>query len=80
MVDDPIRPTEFREMVIQMPVVRRQMEVADVTWSFDAAGWIYLKVNGDAAIGLRPDRARALAEAILARAADSPSPDPIPQV
>lgn len=81
-VTPPYVPEQTVEIPVTVPVVRRRMEVAEVTWSFDAAGWLYLKVNGDAAIGLRPDRARALAEAILARApADAPAdPPPIPEV
>lgn len=80
-VTPPYTPEQTVEIPVSVPVVRRRLEVAEVTWSFDAAGWIFIKVNGDAMIGLRPDRARALADAILARApADAPTDPPVSEV
>lgn len=75
-VKDPVIPNEYREVTIRMPVVRRRMEPATVTWERRADGYWLIKVNGEDMIGLPKAHARALAEAILDEPAEDPTPVP----
>ena len=80
MVTAPVVPDQTVEITIQVPVARRHMEPAEVTWMRDADGWWWIRINGEAALALRGDRARALAGDILGQAPANPPPDPVPGV
>ncbi|WP_316978017.1 hypothetical protein [Shumkonia mesophila] len=79
MVTAPYTPKEFTEVTVQVPIVRRRLEPAEVTWLRDADGWWWLAVNGENVMALSPDKAGKLAGDVLAAAAP-PKPDPVPEV
>jgi hypothetical protein len=81
MVTPPTTPKRFAEVTVQVPIIARQLEPATVTWSRDADGWWWFKVNGEDAMALSPAVALQMAQEIVNRdkAAELP-PAPTPEV